>query len=148
MTSSYGIHIIKCTDVFTAPEEVTSLDQIPAEWVESIKTALKSQKQSEAYQQWLEEYKESVDVVINPMPEGLSYAVDMSKYQAAAGSSDSGAGAAEGAADGSSEGEGDVADGSTEDGNAEAGAEGAGQPAENADASDTARTEQPAEAAN
>ena len=27
VTSDYGIHIIKCTDVFTAPEEVTSTDQ-------------------------------------------------------------------------------------------------------------------------
>ena len=26
VTSTYGIHIIKCTDVFTAPDEVTSID--------------------------------------------------------------------------------------------------------------------------
>ena len=34
VTSSFGIHIIKCTDVYTAPEELTSTDQIPAEFVE------------------------------------------------------------------------------------------------------------------
>ena len=26
VTSTYGIHIIQCTDVFEAPEELTSLD--------------------------------------------------------------------------------------------------------------------------
>ncbi|WP_080801027.1 peptidylprolyl isomerase [Arabiibacter massiliensis] len=146
VTSSYGIHIIKCTDVFTAPEEVTSLDQIPSEWTESIKSALKSQKQSEAYQQWLEEYKEGADVVINPMPEGLSYAVDMSKYQTAADGTDD---AAAGATDGATDDAVDAAANGATDG-ADAAAEGSGaadQPAENADAADTARTEQPAEAA-
>lgn len=47
VTSSYGIHIIKCTDVYNAPKEkaddgtetvkITSLDQIPSEWQETIK---------------------------------------------------------------------------------------------------------------
>lgn len=147
VTSSYGIHIIKCTDVFTAPEEVTSLDQIPAEWTESIKVALKSQKQSEAYQQWLEEYKESSDVVINPMPEGLSYAVDMSKYQAAADSSDNAAGG-DGAMENPHDTTGGTAEGSADGQPAEGeNADAADQPAENADASDASRTEQPAEAA-
>lgn len=150
VTSTYGIHIIKCTDVFTAPEEVTSLDQIPSDWVDSIKSSLKSQKQSEAYQQWLEEYKESSDVVINPMPEGLPYAVDMSKYQssddaAAEDGSDEGSDAsnesgenADAAADGADAGEstGESSD-NAEDADASAGdaANGEGQPAEGAEGS-------------
>ena len=32
VTSTYGIHIIQCTDVFEAPEELTSLDQLPTEF--------------------------------------------------------------------------------------------------------------------
>lgn len=98
VTSQYGIHIIKCTDVFTAPKttaddgtqtvEVTSIDQIPTEWVESIKTSLASQQQSEAYSAWLDEYKSSADIVTNDMPEGLSYDLDMSKYAASTDSSD------------------------------------------------------------
>lgn len=157
VTSTYGIHIIKCTDVFTAPEEVTSLDQIPSDWVDSIKSSLKSQKQSEAYQQWLEEYKESSDVVINPMPEGLPYAVDMSKYQtsddaAAEDGSDEGsdasnesgenadaaADAADGAADGSEAGEstGESSDNAEDaDASADDAANGEGQPAEGAEGS-------------
>ena len=157
VTSTYGIHIIKCTDVFTAPEEVTSLDQIPSDWVDSIKSSLKSQKQNEAYQQWLEEYKESSDVVINPMPEGLPYAVDMSKYQtsddaAAEDGSDEGsdasnesgenadaaADAADGAADGSEAGEstGEPANNAEDaDASADDAANGEGQPAEGAEGS-------------
>lgn len=157
VTSTYGIHIIKCTDVFTAPEEVTSLDQIPSDWVDSIKSSLKSQKQNEAYQQWLEEYKESSDVVINPMPEGLPYAVDMSKYQtsddaAAEDGSDEGsdasnesgenadaaADAADGAADGTDAGESTgESSGNAEDAGASAdnAANGEGQPAEGAEGS-------------
>lgn len=157
VTSTYGIHIIKCTDVFTAPEEVTSLDQIPSDWVDSIKSSLKSQKQSEAYQQWLEEYKESSDVVINPMPEGLPYAVDMSKYQTsddAAAEDGSGEGsdasnesgenadaaadAADGAADGTEAGEstGESSDNAEDaDASADDAANGEGQPAEGAEGS-------------
>ena len=154
VTSTYGIHIIKCTDVFTAPEEVTSLDQIPSDWVDSIKSSLKSQKQNEAYQQWLEEYKESSDVVINPMPEGLPYAVDMSKYQtsddaAAEDGSDEGSdasnesgenadAAADGAADGTDAGEstGESSDNAEDAGaSADNAANGEGQPAEGAEGS-------------
>ena len=157
VTSTYGIHIIKCTDVFTAPEEVTSLDQIPSDWVDSIKSSLKSQKQNEAYQQWLEEYKESSDVVINPMPEGLPYAVDMSKYQTsddAAAEDGSGEGpdasnesgenadaaadAADGAADGTDAGEstGESSDNAEDaDASADDAANGEGQPAEGAEGS-------------
>lgn len=91
VTSQFGIHIIKCTDVFNAPKEkaedgtetvtITSPDQIPSEWLEDIKDSLNQQKQSEAYSAWLEEVKESSNVVINDMPSGLPYDVDMSQYE-------------------------------------------------------------------
>lgn len=99
VTSSYGIHIIKCTDVFNAPKEtgedgsetvnVTSVDQIPSEWVETIKQSLQTQDQQTAYQNWLSEKKENSDLTINDMPEGLPYDVDMSKYESDDSSTDS-----------------------------------------------------------
>ena len=89
VTSSYGIHIIKCTDVFTAPSELTSLDQLPSEFVEQFKSSLKSSNQSKEYQQWLSDAKESADIDIKDMPSGLPYDVDMSKYQSDDDSSDS-----------------------------------------------------------
>ena len=48
VTSTYGIHIIQCTDVFEAPEELTSLDQLPTEFQDSIRAMLQSSNQSNA----------------------------------------------------------------------------------------------------
>lgn len=81
VTSSYGIHIIKCTDEFTAPAELTSLDQLPSEFVEQFRSSLKSSNQSKAYQQWLSDAKDNADIEIKDMPSGLPYDLDMSKYQ-------------------------------------------------------------------
>ena len=86
VTSSFGIHIIKCTDVYTAPEELTSTDQIPAEFVEQLKSMVSQNNQSQAYQAWLDGLKEAAEIVVNDMPEGLPYDVDMTKYQTSDGS--------------------------------------------------------------
>lgn len=80
VTSTYGIHIIQCTDVFEAPEELTSLDQLPTEFQDSIRTMLQSSNQSNAYYTWLEEQRNAADIQINDMPEGLPYYVDMANY--------------------------------------------------------------------
>ncbi|MGI6045370.1 MAG: peptidylprolyl isomerase [Eggerthellaceae bacterium] len=86
VNSSYGIHIIKCTDEYNAPETYTSTDGVPSEILDAVKQVLTAQKQSEAFQSWYDDYKKNADIQINDMPDGLPYAVDMSKYQ----SSDSG----------------------------------------------------------
>lgn len=117
VTSDYGIHIIKCTDVFTAPEEVTSSDQLPTEFVDNIKTMLRSQNQSSAYNTWLEERTEAADIQINDMPDGLPYWVDMSQYQTEDESEDAvdGEDVTAEAADESDGDEGEVADGEAAD---------------------------------
>lgn len=89
--SEYGWHIIKCTDIFSAPEEVTSTDQLPSEWVDEIKESLKSQSQSKAFNAWLEEYRESAEIVVNDMPEGLPYDIDLTPYEEAAAEEDAAA---------------------------------------------------------
>lgn len=78
--STYGIHIIKCTDVFTAPEKLESLDQLPVEFQDAIKAMLRSTNESQAYYTWLEEQRNAAEIVINDMPEGLPYWVDMVNY--------------------------------------------------------------------
>ncbi len=80
VTSTYGIHIIECTDVFTAPEEVTSTSQLPEEFVVQVKTLVKDNMEQQAYSEWLTESRENADVVINAMPEGLPYFVDITLY--------------------------------------------------------------------
>lgn len=144
VTSKYGIHIIKCTDVFNAPKEkgadgtetvkITSIDQIPAEFLTTIKSSLKQQKQSEAFKAWLAEYQEKADIKINEMPAGLPYAVDMSKYPAPANTEGSGTGATDGANQGT-----------TENNQGNAGSAGS---SEQSTEGNTSNSQQPSEAAN
>ena len=86
--SQYGIHIIKCTDVFNAPENVTSLDQIPEAFQENIKEMAASVKANTAYEDWLQGLKDSANIVKNDMPSGLPYDIDLTKYKEAAESDD------------------------------------------------------------
>jgi FKBP-type peptidyl-prolyl cis-trans isomerase len=51
---------------------------VPASLVEVLTTALTDSRKTEAQQAYFTELIESDEIVINPMPEGLSYAVDMS----------------------------------------------------------------------
>lgn len=81
VTSDYGIHIIKCTDVFTAPETVTSTDQLPSEFVDAIRSTVENSKKSTAFSNWYNEYKANADIVTNEMPENVPYNLDMSAYQ-------------------------------------------------------------------
>lgn len=124
--SDYGWHIITCTDEFVPPDEITSIDQLPQEFVDSYRDSLSQEKQQEAYQTWFEEYKESADIVVNDPPEGLPYMVDMSQYQtedtsedATEGeSTDESAGSAEGDATADASAEGESAEDSTADASA------------------------------
>lgn len=80
VSSDYGIHIIKCTDVWDAPETLTSLDQVPDELVKYMRSYLKSNNEALKFQEWYDDYKSQQDIKINDMPSGVSYNVDMSKY--------------------------------------------------------------------
>ena len=130
--SDYGIHIIKVTEVFEAPEEITSLDQIPEDFQESVKSMAESMKANDAYTEWSDGLKENADIVVNDMPEGLPYDIDLTPYQEAAESES----ADEEAEDVDGDGE---ADAEVEEADAEAEAESESQ----SEAADT--TEQPAE---
>lgn len=81
VTSSYGIHIIKCTDIFTAPETLEKLSDLPQEFQDSITAMYTANNESQAYYTWLEEQREAADIQINDMPEGLPYYVDMEKFK-------------------------------------------------------------------
>lgn len=85
VTSSYGIHIIKCTDVFHAPSKVTSMDQLPDEFVDEVKSQVQSEEQQTAYNAWLEEYREQAEIVINEIPDDVSYNVTLSEGEADSG---------------------------------------------------------------
>ncbi|MDO4183352.1 MAG: SurA N-terminal domain-containing protein [Coriobacteriia bacterium] len=80
-TGSACIRIIKCTEVFTAPDEITDLSQVPTEMVDSVREMVKTYAQQDDFDTWLNEKQDEADVVINDMPSGLPYDVDMSAYE-------------------------------------------------------------------
>lgn len=97
VTSDFGIHIIKCTNVFNAPSKITSLKQVPKDLRSYLKDMMLEDSRYEAYEEWLSEFREGLEIVVNDMPEGLPYAVS--------------------AADDEADGEGDeAADGAAEEG--------------------------------
>lgn len=103
VNSQFGIHIIKCTEKFTAPEELTSISQLPTEMADAVKTMVKQYSQQSDFQTWLGEYREKANVTVNEMPSGLPYDVDMSAYENAILNTDS----AEGDQNTAAEGEGE-----------------------------------------
>lgn len=114
--SDYGIHIIKCTDVWNAPDEITSLDQIPEELREDIVKNAEQEYDYKLLNEWVTEKKEGSDIQKSDMPEGLSYYVDVEKYKNSdSNSSDSSSSStdaenADSSAESTTEGDGSTAD--------------------------------------
>lgn len=77
VASDYGVHIIKCTDVFNAPEEITSSDQMPKEFLDTIKESLASSSKQAAYTEWYEGYEKKAKIDIKDAPKDLEYAVSL-----------------------------------------------------------------------
>lgn len=75
--STYGYHIIECTDVFTFDGTVTSIDQVPEDIKDSISDSLKSQAESEAYDAWYDDYLSKQDITENDMPADVPYNVSL-----------------------------------------------------------------------
>lgn len=75
--TTYGYHIIKCTDYFHVDEKADSIDQIPSEIKDAIVSSLKSSQVEEDYNAWLESYIDKSDLKINAMPADVPYNVDM-----------------------------------------------------------------------
>lgn len=86
--SQYGIHIIKVTDVYEAPEEVKGMKDLPEDFRSTIEEYAKSIKANTAYSDWLEGLRSNADITINDMPEKVPYNIDLTSYEAAAASED------------------------------------------------------------
>ncbi len=83
VTSQYGVHLIKVTETYTAPEAdaLNSLDQVPEGFRENIREMAISVKANSLYGEWVEDLKEDAEININPMPKGLPYDIDLTPYQ-------------------------------------------------------------------
>lgn len=116
--SNYGIHIIKCTDVYSVPGGgITELGQVPAEIVETVRTNMTASAGTTSFYTWFNEYRDAAELEINSMPANLPYAIDISQYQAQVApevTGDDPAAAADGAVDenpGDTTGDGTPTDG-------------------------------------
>lgn len=81
VTTTYGYHIILCTDQFNV-ESVSSADEIPEAIRDAISSKIKTEEESAKYSTWLNDYIDKADIKINEMPEDAPYNVDMSKAKA------------------------------------------------------------------
>ena len=89
VTSDYGIHIIKCTEVFNKPEDTSSLSNFPSDIVEEVRKSDKETKASSAYTSWISEMKEKANIERKDIPSNASYNIDMSKYETTSSDSSS-----------------------------------------------------------
>lgn len=78
--SQYGYHIIKCTDEFNKPEEITSLDQVPSEIREKVRENLQSSDSTTNLNNWIDEKQNGSEVEKKDMPSWVSYNCNYEKY--------------------------------------------------------------------
>ena len=114
--SDYGIHIIKCTEVFNMPSDTSSLDNFPNDLVEEVRKSDQESKATTAYNDWVQQKKDSASIERKEMPGNASYNVDMSKYES---SSDSSSSNSDSSADSSSDQSGDNSSGQSSDSNSQ-----------------------------
>lgn len=84
--TTYGFHIIKCTDYFHVDGEVTSIDQVPSEIRDYISNIVKTQAEDDAWNTWWNNYVDQADIEINPMPENVPYNVSLDGVEPSSGS--------------------------------------------------------------
>lgn len=74
--SEYGYHIIKCTDKWSTPDDITTLVGIPQDIIDAAKSKKKETSNTEEFNTWLENFKSENNIKTNiwPTPPGLPYA--------------------------------------------------------------------------
>ena len=75
--STYGYHIIKCTDYFHVDNQVDDIKQVPKDIKKYVSNVVKTQAESAVYSAWLEQYKKDADITVNPMPKDVPYNVSL-----------------------------------------------------------------------
>ena len=88
VTSEYGIHIIRCTDEWVAPDEIKSLDDVPQALVDYVHAQTDPYAAQTAFSDYMDEIRDKADVHVNDMPANVPYNVDMSKYTTSEGAED------------------------------------------------------------
>ncbi|QWT17634.1 peptidylprolyl isomerase [Collinsella sp. zg1085] len=84
--TSYGYHLIKCTDVFKLDDKAEKIDQLPKEFKEYLTNVIKTRTQQTAYAEWMDAYVKKADIKINDMPAEVPYNVSLEGVGAETGS--------------------------------------------------------------
>ena len=93
VTSEYGIHIIRCTDIWNAPDEIKKLSDAPDELVDVVRTQMADPAAEQAaYSKYIEDLREKADIHVNDMPSDVPYNVDLSKYISSSSDDEAGEG--------------------------------------------------------
>ncbi|MBP5313461.1 MAG: peptidylprolyl isomerase [Eggerthellaceae bacterium] len=79
VTSSFGIHIIKCEQLLNVNTIHSSAD-LPDEILDTLKANIKNDMQNKAYDEAIGAFEKESTISINVMPKHLPYDVDMSAY--------------------------------------------------------------------
>lgn len=80
VTSEYGIHIIRCTDEWVAPDEIKKLSDVPDALVDYVRAQVDPYAAQMAFSDYMDGVRDKADVHVNDMPANVPYNVDMSKY--------------------------------------------------------------------
>ena len=75
--STYGYHIIVCTDYFHVDGSVTDIKQLPNALKKYVINVIKTQDSGTKYSNWLESYIKKADIKINKMPSDVPYNVSL-----------------------------------------------------------------------
>lgn len=75
--STYGYHIIKCTNYWHVDGSVASIDDAPKAVKKYIKNVLATQNENVNFNEWLEKYVDEADIQINDMPADVPYNVSL-----------------------------------------------------------------------
>ena len=117
--SDYGYHIILCTDVFSYEEgDTVTADDVPEDIYETIYSDLVSDLEDDAYSEYAAGLFDAAELVVNDMPDGLPYDVDVDveDEEATEETTDSGEDADDASSDEEeSNGDGDGSDGESDD---------------------------------
>ena len=75
--TTYGYHIIKCTDYWHVDGQVASIDDVPSEIKDYVSNVVKTSNANSDYTKWLEDYTKKANVKINDMPSDVPYNVSL-----------------------------------------------------------------------
>lgn len=75
VTSDDGIRIIMCTDVFTPPASISSLDELPVEFQDAIRSQMGLASCEDLFDEWFRAFSDKASVEVMDMPQGLPYDV-------------------------------------------------------------------------